>query len=322
VPLWSVNDSVPHSGLTQAEAGAPGEFIAPDSLAEVRDRAAEVRDRAAEVRDGEAQGREDENSEHDRLAARTIPTRHPYRAGAASDRSAAAVDRQMASKDRDAAAADRDAATSEIARLIRDELTGVYRRSEGRKELGREILKARRTGEPFTLAFIDVDHLKATNDELGHEAGDRLLARVAASIQSVVREYDVVVRYGGDEFLCGALGLTLADAHSRFEQLNSVMAARGRRDSVGRHRPTRPRREPRPTHRTRRRRNVPEKETEHAVITPARAFRVGPWLTLATGVGSLRRASWRLGNPHLQGSPVPARHGSQNAPGQRPSPPG
>jgi two-component system cell cycle response regulator len=94
-------------------------------------------------------------------------------------------------------------------------------------ELGRETLKARRTGEAFTLAFIDIDHLKATNDALGHGAGDRLIVRAVKAIQSVVREYDLVVRYGGDEFLCGTLGLPLADARGRFEQLNESMAAMG-----------------------------------------------------------------------------------------------
>ncbi len=111
--------------------------------------------------------------------------------------------------------------------LLHDQLTGLYRRRVGLKELGREVLMSRRTGEPFTLAFIDVDDLKETNDTLGHAAGDRLIARTAKAIESVVREYDVVVRYGGDEFLCGILGLNLADAQYRFGQVNTAMSVTG-----------------------------------------------------------------------------------------------
>lgn len=133
----------------------------------------------------------------------------------------------MAAADRAAAARDRSAATSEIAALIRDDLTGVYRRREGLTEIEREIVKAHRTGEPFTLAFIDVDGLKSVNDTFGHLEGDRLLARVAAALRTVVREYDLIVRYGGDEFLCGTLGLTLAEAQLRYDQVNELMAAAG-----------------------------------------------------------------------------------------------
>ena len=133
----------------------------------------------------------------------------------------------MAIADREAAASDRSAATSEIESLITDELTGAHRRREGLAEFAREVKKAHRTGEPFTLAFVDVNGLKAINDTYGHLEGDRLLTRVAAAIRSVVRDYDLIVRYGGDEFLCGTLGLTLAEAQSRYDKVNELMAATG-----------------------------------------------------------------------------------------------
>lgn len=212
---------------TLADAGASGGSSERDSRAEERDRAAEARDSAAQERDESAEGREQAANERDELADRVGPTRHPDRAGAPEDRAAAASDREYASDDRDSAAGDRSAANSTIKSLLHDELTGAYQRNEGLTELEREVVKARRTGEPMTLAFIDVDRLKATNGTGGHLAGDRLLMRVVAAIRSVVREYDVVVRYGGDEFLCGALGLTLADARSRFDRLNACMAETG-----------------------------------------------------------------------------------------------
>lgn len=56
------------------------------------------------------------------------------------------------------------------------------------------------------LAFIDVDNLKAKNDSLGHPAGDKLLRDTADSIRAHLRSYDLLIRFGGDEFLCGLMG--------------------------------------------------------------------------------------------------------------------
>ena len=55
--------------------------------------------------------------------------------------------------------------------------------------------------EPFGLVMIDLDEFKSVNDTLGHQAGDRLLREIAASILSAARETDAVFRYGGDEFV-------------------------------------------------------------------------------------------------------------------------
>lgn len=212
---------------TPTGAGTPVESAELTSPANARDRAAEARDRAASARDTSADDREQQATQRDVDSGREVPTRDSYRRGAAEDRAASAADRASASRDRAAAAEERAAAQSVIESLLQDELTGIYVRSAGVSELKREILRARRTGEPFTLAFVDVDHLKATNDAHGHPAGDRLLARVARAIRSVVRDYDIIVRYGGDEFLCGTTGLTLADAQARYDHLNAHIAAAG-----------------------------------------------------------------------------------------------
>lgn len=91
-------------------------------------------------------------------------------------------------------------------------------------ELEREILQATRTQHPFVLAFIDVDDLKSVNDSLGHVAGDLLLRRVVDAVRSHVRPYDLIVRYGGDEFLCGLPDLTRAEAAQRFAAVNEDLA--------------------------------------------------------------------------------------------------
>lgn len=74
------------------------------------------------------------------------------------------------------------------------------------------------------LAFIDVDGLKTRNDSLGHAAGDQLLRQVADTIRDHVRSYDLIVRYGGDEFLCGLLDMDLAAAADRFASVNADLA--------------------------------------------------------------------------------------------------
>jgi diguanylate cyclase (GGDEF)-like protein len=105
-----------------------------------------------------------------------------------------------------------------------DALTGTYARGPGMAELERDRSRAARTGEPMTLAFIDVDDLKGTNDRAGHPAGDRLLRQVAEVLRAHTRPHDVIVRYGGDEFVCGFMGLTRTGAAERLAQVDGALA--------------------------------------------------------------------------------------------------
>lgn len=92
-----------------------------------------------------------------------------------------------------------------------DELTGVMRRAAGLAAIDREVARARRQKSPLSVAFIDVDGLKEMNDKRGHKAGDDLLRALASMLKSALRGQDLVVRYGGDEFIC-VLPDTVADA--------------------------------------------------------------------------------------------------------------
>jgi diguanylate cyclase (GGDEF)-like protein len=84
----------------------------------------------------------------------------------------------------------------------RDALTGLENRGTFDEIWHREFLRAKRTGKPLSLLFIDIDHFKAYNDHYGHQAGDRALDRVARCIASCVRRpADHVARYGGEEFV-------------------------------------------------------------------------------------------------------------------------
>ena len=99
------------------------------------------------------------------------------------------------------------------AEAMTDDLTGALRRGSGIKALRRELDRVRRTGDTgIVVAFFDVDGLKAVNDTDGHAAGDQLLRAVVAAIQARIRSYDLVFRYGGDEFVCVLVGVTLAQA--------------------------------------------------------------------------------------------------------------
>jgi diguanylate cyclase (GGDEF)-like protein len=81
-----------------------------------------------------------------------------------------------------------------------DQLTGLPNRRTWDDELPRELARARRGGEPLSLAILDLDRFKAYNDTYGHPAGDRLLRGAAAAWTERLRTTDLLARYGGEEF--------------------------------------------------------------------------------------------------------------------------
>lgn len=89
---------------------------------------------------------------------------------------------------------------------VRDALTGVLNRRGLQERVPGLLSVAQRQGATVSLAFIDIDGLKAANDAHGHEFGDTVIRAVAESISVVVRAGDVVGRWGGDEFLVAGIG--------------------------------------------------------------------------------------------------------------------
>lgn len=106
----------------------------------------------------------------------------------------------------------------------RDGLTGLWNRKAVLEILERELLRSERVGAPVGLIMADADHFKAVNDTLGHVAGDRVLTIMASQIAAVVRPYDSVGRYGGEEFLVIAPGCDLKETWELADRICSSVA--------------------------------------------------------------------------------------------------
>lgn len=107
----------------------------------------------------------------------------------------------------------------------RDALTGVYNRGAGLDLLQRELARAERETRPVSVLMVDIDHFKAINDTWGHPAGDAALQETAARLGGSLRGYDVLLRYGGEEFAIVLPGCDAAAAVSAAERCRLDLAA-------------------------------------------------------------------------------------------------
>jgi diguanylate cyclase (GGDEF)-like protein len=106
-----------------------------------------------------------------------------------------------------------------------DALTGLLNHGAMQVRVREEIARARRDGTPLSFVIIDLDDFKQINDQRGHQAGDELLRRVASLLQAELRPYDIVARYGGDEFVLLLPGSDEATARAVAERVRDAMAA-------------------------------------------------------------------------------------------------
>lgn len=88
-----------------------------------------------------------------------------------------------------------------VRQAFRDQLTGSFSRRSGEEILDLQSIIARRSQTPLAVAFIDLDHFKTINDQFGHDAGDQALISGTERITRSMRRGDVLVRWGGEEFL-------------------------------------------------------------------------------------------------------------------------
>ncbi len=117
-----------------------------------------------------------------------------------------------------------------------DALTRLPNRSLLEDRIRQAIAKSRRDGRRTAVLFLDLDRFKLINDTLGHDTGDRLLARVAESLKGVLRETETVARLGGDEFIIVIPGLANIERAARVAQkVLEVVAAPQRVDERALH---------------------------------------------------------------------------------------
>ena len=103
--------------------------------------------------------------------------------------------------------------------LEQDALTGTSSRTSLLRELQGAFDRCDKTGQPLAVIMADLDHFKAVNDTQGHLVGDRVLSEVAARIKSALREFDLVGRYGGEEFVILLENTSLHTAHQISERI-------------------------------------------------------------------------------------------------------
>ncbi|GAA0977192.1 GGDEF domain-containing protein [Acrocarpospora macrocephala] len=102
-----------------------------------------------------------------------------------------------------------------------DPKTGLLNAAAWQREADTEIVRARRTGEMLALLIVDIDHFKRVNDTYGHLVGDQVLIGVAATLRSQLRDYDVVGRFGGEEFVVLLPRADVAEARRVAERLRT-----------------------------------------------------------------------------------------------------
>jgi diguanylate cyclase (GGDEF)-like protein len=112
-----------------------------------------------------------------------------------------------------------------------DELTGLANRRRLFDVLQHEMARARRSGQPLSVAMMDLDYFKRYNDTFGHSAGDELLQRFAMRTGSRVRAQDLLSRYGGEEF---CLVLPDTDLHGAMALVDGLRAKGAGQDRLGR----------------------------------------------------------------------------------------
>jgi diguanylate cyclase (GGDEF)-like protein len=109
-------------------------------------------------------------------------------------------------------------------RATRDPLTMAWNRGATIDMLTRETSRATHTGAPISVVLSDVDHFKRVNDEYGHLAGDEVLQETVRRMSDSMRPYDMVGRYGGEEFLMILPGCDETGAATVAERLRAGVA--------------------------------------------------------------------------------------------------
>lgn len=112
-----------------------------------------------------------------------------------------------------------------VEETLKDALTGAGNRRQLEQSLPVEISRARRTGAPLSAFMADLDFFKRVNDAHGHPAGDRVLTRFADLMREQLRATDILVRYGGEEFVVMMPGTAITEGILTAERIRVSLAA-------------------------------------------------------------------------------------------------
>jgi len=109
-----------------------------------------------------------------------------------------------------------------VRQAVRDVLTNAFTRASGAELLDIQYILAVRNGAPLTVAFVDLDNFKQINDQHGHEAGDQALRQASEQIRAHARMGDMLVRWGGEEFLLVFPNTDIASARLALDRLRQA----------------------------------------------------------------------------------------------------
>lgn len=105
----------------------------------------------------------------------------------------------------------------------RDYLTGLLNRREAFRRISEEISRSGRSGKPISFILFDIDHFKLINDTYGHSTGDITLKELSRHLKEIMRDYDIVCRYGGEEFLIATPEATREKAQELAERIRKMV---------------------------------------------------------------------------------------------------
>lgn len=116
-----------------------------------------------------------------------------------------------------------------IEQATHDSLTGLYNRREGLNRAGEIYEFTRRNKMPLAVLMLDVDHFKRVNDQYGHQAGDQALKFITDILLKTSRQSDILIRYGGEEFLLFLPNVGEGDAVTFAERYRTTLAEKSMR---------------------------------------------------------------------------------------------
>lgn len=107
---------------------------------------------------------------------------------------------------------------------VTDPLTGVFNRNKMNQIVPKEIARANRYNKTFGLLMIDVDYFKRVNDSFGHDVGDQVIIKISSLLAKSIRDNDILVRWGGEEFIVIALEVDEINLASFSDKLRKTIA--------------------------------------------------------------------------------------------------